>query len=150
MALLDESRRLKQSAKHPQISPISNRCTHSLDSLHHSRAHHEDSQSAPTQSGNSDFALDLGQTCALLARLLQDTHAPQLVQELGFELLAQWVGLGVQLRELVGELTQRSAEGVVFLVVHWVLEEVPLTDLVLAVVAIGLVVMEVDLPEKPE
>lgn len=48
----------------------------------------------------------------------------------------------------MGELTQRTAEGIVFFVVHWVLQEVPLADLVLAVVAVGFVVVEVDLPEK--
>jgi hypothetical protein len=52
------------------------------------------------------------------------------------------------LGELVGELTQGTAEGVVFLIIHWVLQEVPLADLMFAVIAVGFVVVEVDLPEK--
>lgn len=43
-----------------------------------------------------------------------------------------------------------TAESVVFPVVHRVLEEVSLADRVLAVVAIGLVGVEVDLPEKSD
>ena len=48
----------------------------------------------------------------------------------------------------MGELAQRTAERVIFAVVHWVLEEVSLADFMFAVVAVGLVVVEVDLPEK--
>lgn len=47
------------------------------------------------------------------------------------------------------ELAERTAERTVFAVVHWVLEEVSLADFMFAVVAVRLVVMEVDFPEKP-
>ena len=47
------------------------------------------------------------------------------------------------------ELAKRTAERIVFTVVHWVLEEVSLADFMFAVVAVRLVVVEVDLPEKP-
>ena len=46
-------------------------------------------------------------------------------------------------------LTHGAAEGVVFPVVHRVLEEVSLADHVFTVVSIRLVIVEVDLPEKP-
>lgn len=154
MALLNESSSLPERKKsqhsiayiHPKPNPHT--ATYSLNSLNHARAHHEDSQSATAQRRNCNLALDLGQTGALLAGLLQDSHAPQLLQQLGFELLAQRVCVRVQLGELVGELAQRTAERVVFAVIHWVLEEVSLADFMFAVVAVRLVVVEVDLPEK--
>lgn len=49
----------------------------------------------------------------------------------------------------MGERSHGSAKRVVFLVVQGVLEEVALDDLVFTVIAIGLVGVEVDLPEKP-
>lgn len=154
MALLNESSSLaikKVSVPlhilNPEPSPHS--ATYSLNSLNHARAHHEDSQSATAQRGNCNLALDPRQTGTLLAGLLQDSHAPQLLEELGFELLAQRVRIWVQLGELVCELAKRTAERIVFAVVHWVLEEVSLADFMFAVVAVRLVVVEVDLPEKP-
>ena len=46
-------------------------------------------------------------------------------------------------------LTHRSTQLVVFSVVHRVLEHVSLPNVVFAVIAIGLVGVEVDLPKKP-
>lgn len=45
-------------------------------------------------------------------------------------------------------LTEGTAEGVVFPVVHRVLEEVSLANHMFTVIAIRLVIVEVDLPEK--
>lgn len=82
--------------------------------------------------------------------MLQNPHVPQLIQQLRLEFPANGVGLGVQLGKLVGELAQRSAHGVVLAVVHRVLEEVALANLMFAMIAIGLVSVKVDLPEKSE
>jgi hypothetical protein len=125
------------------------RVTHSLNSLNHTRAHHKHSQTSPAKRRDSDFALDPGKTGALFAGLFEDSHAPQFLQEFGLQLLAQGVCFWVQLGEPVGELAEGAAEGVVFFVVHRILEEVSLAHLVFAVPAIGFVVMEVDLLEKP-
>lgn len=123
--------------------------TYSLDSLDQSRANHHDRQSPPAKRRDCDFTLDTGQSRALLARLLNDANAPRLFQKLGFELLAHGVGLRVELRKSVCQRAHRTAESVVFPVVHRVLEEISLANMVLAVVSVGLIGVEVDLLEKP-
>jgi hypothetical protein len=72
----------------------------------------------------------------LLARLLQQSHPPQLIQNLGLELLAQRVRVRIELGELVGELAEGAGERIVGFVVCVVLEVVALADLVLAVAAV--------------
>lgn len=48
----------------------------------------------------------------------------------------------------MGELTEGSAHRIVFAVVHGVLEEIALADLMFAVVSVRFIGVEIDLPEK--
>ena len=48
----------------------------------------------------------------------------------------------------MGELAESSTYGIVFTVIHRVLEEVTLADLMFAVISIRFVVVKVNLPEK--
>jgi hypothetical protein len=148
MSLLDIGHSLFQLARTIPLPGERGRRTYSLNSLHHSRSNHNNRQPPPTKRRNRNLALNPRQTRPLLPTLLQQPHPPQLIQHLGFQLLAQRVTVRVQLGELVGELPQRPGQRVVGFVVCVVLEVVALADLVLAVPAVGFVVYEVDFAEE--
>ena len=122
--------------------------TNRLNILHHPTPNHNNSQSPPTERRDRNLALHPRQSRPLLPVLLQDAHAPQLVQHLAFQLAAHGVGLRVQRGELVRELAQGAGHRVVFAVVEGVLEVVALADGVFAVVVVGFVVVEVDFAEE--
>ena len=69
--------------------------TNSLHGLHHTTANQINGQPAATKRRNSHLALDPAEPGTLLATLLQDAHAPELVENVGLDLLAHRVAVRV-------------------------------------------------------
>lgn len=150
MALLDERDSLPESAHSPEATQIKRQGgegTYRLNTLHHARPRHNHSQPTPAKRRHRHLPLHARQPRPLLAALLQDAHAPELVQHLALDLLAVRVRR-VELREAVRERAQRAAERVVLLVVEGVLQVVAGADVGFAVVVVGFVGFEVVFAEE--
>lgn len=93
--------------RHPPIRDAEK--TYSFNSLNQPRPNHQNRQPPPTKRRNSNLPLNTRQPRTLLARLFQNPHPPQLLQQLRLKLLAHGIRVRVQLGELVRKLADRSA-----------------------------------------
>lgn len=83
----------------------------------------------------------------MFTALLENAHGPQLLEDFGLGLFAEWV-VRVECGQLVCEAAQVTAYDVVFLVVEGALQVVARADGLFAVVVVGFVGVEVDFSEE--
>lgn len=106
--------------------------------LGHLEAHHDDGQAAAAKGSHGDF-FTLGELFGG-----NQAHAIQLAGEFGGRLVLERV-VGVEQRQLVGDLANAAAQLVVLAIVLAVLHVVPAQDLDLTDIVFMLVVQKVDL-----
>lgn len=113
----------------------------------HAKFGHNHGQASSAEAADGDLCLDVGELALAAAARGEDAHVGQFLEHKILVPDTEGVG-GFESGELVGQLPERAGKAIVLGVVVALLHAIPSHDVVLAVIAVALVCLEVDLAEQ--